>query len=107
MTGLWFDRGGGHLIAEKDCLGLLASSWKRLASSFSMSDQYAREYVRAGMAHLHESAAARTASLRFKELNRAAMRTSVTGREHLSVRRGVLRIPNGIDYRRGRSYWVL
>jgi hypothetical protein len=101
MTGLWFTILAGIWAPERDSY-LYLPALDEVASSFSINDQYAKEYIRAGLARLHEMQKQTDAAIR--DLNRAREQNQLDWEDR--QRRKEFSDSKWDDYRRGNSYWV-
>ena len=101
MTGLWFTILAGVWSPEKDAY-LYTPALEEVASSFSINDQYAREYIRAGLARLRELQ--RQTAGAIGDLNRAREQNQKDWEER--QKRKEFSESKWDDYRRGNSYWV-
>jgi hypothetical protein len=101
MTGLWFTILAGVWAPEKDAY-LYTPALEEVASSFSINDQYAREYIRAGLARLRELQQQTAAAI--SDLNRAREQNQRDWEER--QKRKEFSESKWDDYRRGNSYWV-
>ena len=101
MTGIWTTIVGGIWAPEKDSY-LYVPALEEVASSFAINDQYAKEYIRAGMARLRDLE--RQTRQKMDELNRAREQNQRDWEER--QRRKEFSDSKWDDYRRGNSYWV-
>lgn len=101
LTGQWFTIVSGAWAPEKDS-HLYIPALEEVAASFSINDQYAREYIRAGLARLRELQKQTAAAM--GDLNRAREQNQRDWEER--QRRKEFSDSKLDDYRRGHSYWV-
>jgi hypothetical protein len=101
MTGLWFTIIAGIWAPERDA-HLYLPALEEIAASFSINDQYAREYIRAGLARLRDMERQTAAAI--QDLNRAREQNQLDWEER--QRRKEFSDSKWDDYRRGNSYWV-
>lgn len=101
MTGLWSTIVGGIWAPENDAQRYLPVL-EEVASSFSINDEYAREYIRQGLERLR--ALQRQTNAAIRDLNSAREQNQRDWEER--QRRKEFSDSKWDDYRRGHSYWV-
>jgi hypothetical protein len=101
LTGLWSVIMAGVWGPENDFQRYLPML-EQVASSFSINDQYARNYIRSGLENLRrlqqKTAAAMQDLNRAREDNQAAWEARQARKDYMDSKWD--------DYRRGNSYWI-
>lgn len=101
MSGLWSTIISGVWAPAKDTY-LYLDALESVASSFSINDQYARAYIRAGMQRLRELE--RETAGKINELNREREKNQKAWEDRQQTKE--FSDSKWDDYRRGQSYWV-
>ena len=101
MTGLWFTILAGIWAPEKDSY-LYMPALEEVASSFSINDEFARQYIQAGLQRLRQLQQQTAAAI--QDLNRAREQNQRDWEER--QKRKDFMDSKWDDYRRGQSYWV-
>jgi hypothetical protein len=100
-TGLWFTIVAGIWAPEKDTY-LYMPALEDVAASFAINDEFARQYIQAGLRRLRELQAQTEIAMR--DLNRAREQNQRDWEDR--QRRKEFADSKWDDYRRGQSYWV-
>lgn len=101
MSGLWSTIISGAWAPAKDTY-LYLDALEAVASSFSINDQYARGYIRAGMQRLREMEQETISKI--NELNREREKNQKAWEDRRQTKE--FSDSKWDDYRRGQSYWV-
>jgi hypothetical protein len=101
MTGLWSTIISGVWAPAKDTY-LYLDALEEVASSFSINDQYAREYIRAGMQRLRDLE--KETISKINGLNREREKNQKDWEDRQQAKE--FSDSKWDDYRRGQSYWV-
>jgi hypothetical protein len=101
VVGQWYVIMAGAWGPDRDLYRYLPTL-ERVASSFSINDQYARQYIQAGLENLRRLQAQTQAAM--QDLNRAREQNQADW-EARQARKDFMD-SKWDDYRRGNSYWV-
>jgi hypothetical protein len=101
MSGLWSTIISGVWAPAKDTY-LYLDALEAVAASFSINDQYARGYIRAGMQRLRELEQETISKI--NELNRDREKNQKVWEDRQQTKE--FSDSKWDDYRRGQSYWV-
>jgi hypothetical protein len=100
-SGMWFTIVSGVWAPEKDSY-LYLTALEEVASSFSINDQYAQNYIRAGLQRL--KMLQQQTMDKMNELNREREKNQAAWEDR--QRHKEFSESKWDDYRRGQSYWV-